>query len=67
MAEDDVNKQPMWADTAVRGAVVAAVRDADVQTRYSAIGGLPYLSKDEANKQPMWVAPKHRFSHLTVW
>ena len=44
----------MWADAALRSALVAAAGDADVQTRCSAIGGLVYLSEDEANRQPMW-------------
>ena len=45
----------MWADAAVRSALVAAAGGADVQARLSALVGLVFLSEDNANKQPMHV------------
>ena len=50
----EANKQPMWADNVVRGAIVDAACHFDTEIQFSAINAMVLLSTDPANLQPMW-------------
>ena len=51
LAVDDANKPLMWADAAVRGALMAACSNADDETRREAFRGLANRSNDAAIMQ----------------
>eukprot|EP00966_Prymnesium_polylepis_P092270 2136272-Prymnesium_polylepis.1 len=54
LARDDANQQLMWADAAVRAAVVdGAAAGQPEQVRVEALGTL-FILAGNANRQPMW-------------
>lgn len=54
LAEEKINMQPIWGETAVRAVLQRGARRNEVAIKQQAMRALANIAADEANARPMW-------------